>query len=110
MRNSKETGSRSERLACEFLQAQGYKILHRNYFTPYGEADIIAIEGDTTVFVEVKSADNQDPIESVHEGKVRKIRNVALHYMQRLEREIKVRFDVITIVNGQHIRHLKDAF
>lgn len=113
MRGSKETGSSAEALAVEYLQSKGYRILKKNYKTPYGEADIIALEGQTTVFVEVKSAIGQDPIESVHQGKVKKIRDAALYYMQKIGREIPLRFDVITITiskDGQEIRHLVDAF
>ena len=113
LRGSRATGSSAEALAVEYLQYKGYRIVEKNYTTPYGEADIIALEAETTVFVEVKSAIGQDPIESVHKGKVKKIRNAALYYLQMLGKEIPLRFDVITITitkDGHEIRHLIDAF
>lgn len=113
MKNSKATGSRSESQACDYLQSKGYKIITKNYTTPYGEADIIALDGETTVFVEVKSAYGHDPIEAVHEGKIKKIRNAALFYMKELGKEIPIRFDVITITitnKGSRLNHLIDVF
>ncbi|MCX8069688.1 MAG: YraN family protein, partial [Thermodesulfovibrionales bacterium] len=75
--------------------------------------DIIAKYGDLTVFVEVKSAIGQNPIESVTESKIKKIRNVALYYMQKIGQEIPIRFDVITITFNEgelELKHLADVF
>ena len=47
-------GSEGERAAAAFLEARGYRILERNYRTKLGELDLIAEDGDTLVFVEVK--------------------------------------------------------
>ncbi|HIJ59952.1 MAG TPA: YraN family protein [Nitrospirae bacterium] len=111
--NSKVIGRKSESLAIDWLKNRGYSIVKTNYTTPYGEADIIAKQGDITVFVEVKSAIGQNPIESVTASKMKKIRNIALYYMQRLGLEVPIRFDVITIVVNEkdlEIKHLVDAF
>lgn len=111
--NSKATGRRSETFATDWLKKHGYLIIKTNYTTPYGEADIIAKQGDITVFIEVKSAIGHNPIESVNANKIKKIRNVALYYMQKIGYEIPVRFDVITIVmndNNLELKHIIDAF
>ena len=51
----KQVGSKGEDLAAEFLKDKGYRIIGRNYKTPIGELDIIAKDGETLVFVEVKT-------------------------------------------------------
>ena len=54
-------GERGENVAAKFLRNQGYKILERNYRTSVGEIDIIARDGKTLVFVEVKTRAYDDP-------------------------------------------------
>ena len=51
----KEIGAWGENVAAEWLIEHGYQIIARNVRTPYGEIDIIAKQGDVTVFVEVKT-------------------------------------------------------
>ena len=53
-KNNRETGAKAEAIACWFLGQQGYDILEQNFYTKVGEIDIIAKEGQTLVFVEVK--------------------------------------------------------
>jgi putative endonuclease len=54
----KQTGNKGEDLAADYLVAAGYRIVGRNYRCPFGEIDIVAEEGKTLVFVEVKSRRN----------------------------------------------------
>ncbi|MFN8390067.1 MAG: YraN family protein [Bdellovibrionota bacterium] len=54
-RSGKETGRIGELSAAEFLEAAGYSILIRNWRCPAGELDLVCAEGNTLVFVEVKS-------------------------------------------------------
>ena len=51
----RQLGDHGEDLAAAALKKQGYKILERNYVTPLGEIDLIARQGKTVVFVEVKT-------------------------------------------------------
>ena len=53
--SSSRLGKIGESAACEYLLSIGHVILERNYRTPYGEIDIISLEGDRTVFTEVKT-------------------------------------------------------
>ncbi len=46
-----QLGQRGEVMARRFLQKKGYRILESNYRCPYGEIDIVARDGDQTVFV-----------------------------------------------------------
>lgn len=110
-------GSEGENLAAAFLKKKGYRILARNYKTLIGEIDIIAKDGETTVFVEVKTRRSDmfgHPFESVNSRKRQKLKNLALFYLKKGGEELPVRFDVLSIVyadGGQRIiEHIKDAF
>jgi len=110
-------GSEGEDLAVRFLQKKGYRIVARNYKTPVGEIDIIARDGDTIVFIEVKTRTDISfgyPFEAVNKRKRQKLKNLALLYLKRQGKEFPVRFDVLSIFcmgNGKKdIEHIKDAF
>ena len=91
-------GETSETAAVRFLKKQGYQILTRNYRTKAGEVDIIAKDGDTIVFVEVKArrTAGYNPKEAVTKTKQRRISIAALYYLKanRLL-NAKARFDVV---------------
>ena len=69
-------GKLGEKIAAEFLKKEGYKILEKNFQTRFGEIDLVAEDGDTLVFVEVKTRHTDKfgkPEESVTPVKIRKI-------------------------------------
>ena len=110
-------GSEGEELAAKFLIKKGYRIVERNYKTPIGEIDIIAKDGNTTVFVEVKTRAGDTfgyPFEAVDQKKRRKMRNLALLYLKKKRRELPARFDVVSIIRSRtgerDIEHIIDAF
>jgi putative endonuclease len=110
-------GNKGESLAVKFLQTKGYKIISKNYKTSIGEIDIIAQDGETVVFIEVKTRANDSfgcPFEAVHRRKRRKLRDLALLYLKKLGKELPVRFDVLSIMYTENsikeIEHIKDAF
>jgi putative endonuclease len=81
---NKETGRLGEDLATKFLEAKGYKILDRNYSTKFGELDIIARDGETLVFVEVKTKTSDQfgsPEEMITPHKLHQIQNTAQSYL-----------------------------
>ena len=95
-------GKDGENLACAELEARGYAILERRYRTGHGEIDVIAKDGDTLVFVEVrrKSAEAYGTAaESVTRDKQRRIIRMAVDYLARadLVDRCAVRFDVVAI-------------
>jgi len=113
----KALGIEGEDLAVKFLKKIGYRIVAKNYKTQIGEIDIIARDGDTTVFIEVKTRTNDSfgyPFEAVHRVKRQKLKNLALLYLKKQGKELPVRFDVLSILcteNGKReIEHIKDAF
>jgi putative endonuclease len=94
-------GQAGEALAADTLQQQGYRILIRNYRTPFGEIDLIARHGDTLVFVEVKLRRSDlygPPQAAVNTAKQRHLKLAAQYYLsQQQSVDIKIRFDVVAI-------------
>ena len=111
--NRRKTGAEYEAAAAAWLETKGYRILERNYRTRLGEIDLIAEEGDTLCFIEVKyrsSAGYGMPAEAVTPHKQQKILAVSRHYLTVhgcWDRSI--RYDVVEIL-GDRIRVLKNSF
>lgn len=110
-------GGRGENVAARFLQREGYKILGRNYRTPVGEIDIIARDGKTLVFVEVKTRvdDEPRPEDQVGNIKQHQITKAAKYYMSRFgSPQPPARFDVVAIIWPPRcepiVRHTQSAF
>lgn len=110
-------GKPGEDLACRHLAANGFSILQRNYRCRSGEVDVVAREGDTTVFVEVKErhgASHGEGYESVTFGKRRRfVRAARLYAASHGLDEQPLRFDVISIdwdPQGPRVRHDRGAF
>ena len=106
-------GRVGEKKAGEFLKKKGYKILETNYKTHVGEIDLIATDGETVVFVEVKTRINDDygaPSQAVNAKKQEKYYKVATEYLVRNKKmDSQCRFDVVEIENGE-INHILNAF
>jgi len=94
-------GKTGEDLACRELERRGYAIIARRYRLRGGELDIIARDGGTLVFVEVKARDSHvfgGAAEAVTGLKRRKITELALDYMMRNHlSDCPCRFDVVSI-------------
>ena len=106
-----------EELAVRYLINKKYRILARNWRDRGGELDIVARDGGTLVFVEVKTRTSDTfalPIDSVGFEKQRKLRRLAERYIVRNDfADCEVRFDVISIVTHgakPEIEHLESAF
>ena len=97
----KELGQAGEKMAEVFLQKQGYRILERNYQTPYGEIDLIAREARETVFIEVRTRRGTDfgtPIESLTRNKISHWEKSASAYLQKSgEFDQPIRFDFVGV-------------
>ncbi|BCB95231.1 UPF0102 protein [Dissulfurispira thermophila] len=109
-------GRKGEDIAVDFLKQKGYKILRRNYMTPLGEADIVAKDNKTIVFVEVKARSSNafcQPFEAVNHKKQEKLKKVALYYLKQHEIELPVRFDIVSIISRDgktEVNHIPEAF
>jgi putative endonuclease len=113
-------GESGENDACHELAERGYAILARRYRTRHGEIDIVARDGDTIVFVEVRvktSAEFGSAAESVAPWKQRRVAAMAADYLARNRiTDRPCRFDVVAIdckADGSRelrlIRHAFDA-
>lgn len=116
---TKEIGNFGEDKAQEFLEKQGISVLKRNFYCRAGEIDIIAKDGETIVFCEVKTRLSKaygTPAEFVDFKKQEKIIQTALYYLG--SDDIDMRFDVIEVmykISGDvmvvtEINHIKSAF
>jgi putative endonuclease len=111
-------GQRGEQIAVDYLRGQGYRIQQRNYRCRWGEIDIIAWDGATLVFVEVKTKGQTAfgaPQAMVDRRKQRTITHVAMIYMQQHQlRNIALRFDVVAITlppgGMPEVTHVPAAF
>ncbi len=110
-------GREGEELACRHLEAQGFRILARNWRCRAGELDIVARDGAVTVFVEVKErgdVSHGQGFDAVTAGKRRRVVLAARLYAasQGIE-ERPLRFDVVSIdrsAGAPRVRHDRDAF
>lgn len=110
-------GDRGENRAARYLRDLGYKIIVRNFRCDLGEIDIVARDGKTIVFVEVKTRayDDPTPEEQINSVKQHQITKAAKFYLSRYGiPQPPARFDVIAIVWPQgrepQIRHVESAF
>ncbi len=111
-------GRLGEDLAADYLRKQAYIILNRNYRTARGEIDLVAKDGETLVFIEVKTRKSTafgTPLEAITRQKQVKLRELALTYMQEQHVGASgIRFDAIAIScrygKAPEIVHLRNAF
>ena len=110
-------GDRGENLAARHLRNLGYTIITRNFRCELGEIDIVARDGKTLVFVEVKTRTYDDPAPEDQVGEVKRhqLTKVGRHYLSRYGiPQPPARFDVVAVVwpEGRDpiIRHTPSAF
>jgi len=112
------SGAEGESLACRHLEAQGFTILQRNFRCRSGEVDVVARQGETTVFVEVKGRSGRshgEGYDGVTFGKRhRLVRAARLYAASKGLSDKPLRFDVISIEwadgGSPRIRHDRGAF
>jgi putative endonuclease len=117
-RDRQQCGRAGEARAVAYLAARGFTIVARNVRAPAGEIDVVAVEGDTLVFCEVRtrrSARQGGALESVTPAKQRQVVRVARHFLAcRPELHARpIRFDVVAVDlrdDDAAITHVRDAF
>ena len=111
-------GRRGEEIALEYFRGKGYRIVERGFRLFRGEIDIIAYDGPTLVFIEVKTRATTEfglPEEAVTPAKQSQIRKIARGYLvERGLGEPDCRFDVLAILVPEEgdpvITHFESAF
>jgi putative endonuclease len=111
--STQEAGASAEARACKVLERAGCVIVERNYRCKAGELDIVAREGDTLCFVEVRSrADGEHghAAETVGRKKQRQVERVAQYYLaMRNPAFVHARFDVVAFAGDDEL-WIRDAF
>jgi len=112
----KNIGKKGEDIAEKYLKSCGYQILEKNFYTRFGEIDLIAKENTEIVFVEVKTRKNKkhgEPQEAVNFFKQKNLIRTARQYLQKQKSEEQDwRIDVIAILlqkQDNQIEHIKNA-
>ena len=96
----KERGRQGEDIIAKLLENQGFEIVTQNYYSRYGEIDIIAKNGVYILFVEVKARNENGlgtPAQAVTKSKQRKIALTASKYLQENPIDLQPRFDVAEV-------------
>jgi putative endonuclease len=107
-------GAAAEDLAASYLERQGLSIVERNYRCRGGEIDLIARDGETLVFVEVRlrgSAAYGGAAASIDAHKQRRVLHAARHYLAR-RGEQSCRCDAVLLdrLDGEAIEWIRNAF
>lgn len=114
-----ERGATGESIACRHLRRAGYRILYRNFRgRTGGELDIVCRDGDTLVFVEVKTRTSEEfgrPFEAVRRDQRQRISRGALAWLRMLDNpDILFRFDVVEVMMREgrkpHVEVIRNAF
>ncbi len=115
--SSHKLGIAGEEAALQFLKKKGFRIVEKGFCFLRGEIDIIAYDGKTLVFLEVKSRRSHKygfPEEALTPAKQKQLRKVALGYCSLHEiQDVECRFDVISLTYNEKrhtISHIKNAF
>jgi putative endonuclease len=106
--NRTQRGRAGEDAAATLLEAAGYRIVGRNVRVPGGEIDIIARDGDTIVFVEVKARASRSfgsAAGAVDARKRATLRRIAGDWLQIAAPQARARFDVVTFECGRPTLH-----
>ena len=112
MSDTAALGRAGEDAAVALLEREGYRVVARNVRLPGGEIDVIARDGDTIVFVEVKTRRSStfgSAVGAVDARKRKTIRSVAADWLQIAAPRARARFDIVTVERGAATLH-RNAF
>ena len=115
-KTSKEIGNIGETIAAEYLVKKGFEILQRNYYSQYGEIDIIAKINEEIIFFEVKTRTNLkfgNPEDSINQKKIECIVSTGLCFLEEYsDDEVNWHIDLLAIKLSKdvllEIEHFKD--
>ena len=111
--HKKVLGRKGERLVAAFIKKQKMKLLKTNYRTPFGEADLVALDGDEVVFIEVKTRRCESfglAKEAVNENKQARYQKIARYFWAQTGEEPNARFDVAEVAEDGTINYIRNAF
>lgn len=94
-------GLKAEEEACGFLKTLGFEIMERNFFSKFGEIDIIALKKGVLHFIEVKSGENFDPIYAITPTKLKKIIKTIRCYLSQKNPNSDFCIDALIVKNSK---------
>jgi putative endonuclease len=99
---SRSKGNIAEDIACEFLVKNQHEIIDRNFYTKFGEIDIITCKDDTLHFIEVKSSSNyESAINNITASKLNKIIKSLHVYMKKSNYQKEFQVDALIVVDKE---------
>jgi len=105
---SRAKGNLAEEKACEFLCENGFIILERNFYSRFGEIDIIATKEEVLHFIEVKSGlDFESAIQNITPQKISRLIKTADIYMKKNSLDLLYEFDAI-VVTPKNIEYIQN--
>ena len=115
---SRSVGTWGEAQVANYLRKNRYRLVAHSYHCRFGEIDLIAMDGKTLCFVEVKTRSTLSmglPREYVNAAKQERIRKTALFYLSEKELDCPMRFDVAEVYQSgsgalERIEYIKNAF
>jgi len=93
---SREAGFKAENKAVLFLEKKGFRIIERNFYSRFGEIDIIALKDDVLHFVEVKSGKNE-PVYQITPSKLSKIVKTSQIYLNKTKLNFDYCYDALIV-------------
>lgn len=110
-----KAGPAAEKLAVEFLQRNGLKLIESNFRSRHGEIDLILRDGDTLVFAEVRLRSNSafgGAGASITAAKQAKIARTAQFYLQQTQSTAPCRFDAVLLdsLDARRVEWIRNAF
>ena len=99
--HSRQKGNIAEDKACDYLVKQGYRVIERNFYSKYGEIDIIAIKNNILYFVEVKSGESFDPSENITFNKLERIEKTLYIFLKRKNLTLPYNISAIILTNNR---------
>ncbi len=98
---SRAVGDRAETLTCKYLQERSFEIIERNFYSRFGEIDIIAKKGDTLHFIEVKSGlDYERAVQNITPKKIGRILKTSEVYLKKHALTCNYQIDAVIVVDG----------
>ena len=105
---SRAKGNLAEDKACAFLYDNGFSILDRNFYSSFGEIDIIVTKDDVLHFIEVKSGDDYElAIQNITKSKLSKLIKTANVYMKKNGFDSDYEYDAV-VVTPEEIFHIEN--
>jgi len=95
---SRKKGNVAEQRACEYLVDNGFFIITQNFYSRFGEIDIVASKGGVLHFVEVKSGDDYEKaVQNITRTKLSKLIKTGSVYMKKNALDVEFEYDAIIV-------------